>query len=136
MAEEPTFTLPKPPQLLGEENLEEWKATIHDHFKWHDILQHLTDDIPEPPADNATAHKAWKQARLKGKIIICSTLTNKTVRDKLKNSGWNPVDDSNPKAIYKLVLQVIPSTSEEALSSLYIEFSTLNRAKYDSLSAF
>ena len=136
MTEETTFTLPKIPQLLGEENLEEWKASIHNHFEWYDILQYLTNDVPEPPATNAQAQKVWKQARLKGKITIHSTLNNKTVRDKLKNSGWNPVEDADPKAIYELVLRVIPSTSEEALSSLYVEFCTLNRAKYDSLTAF
>ena len=53
MAEETTFILPKIPQLLGEENLEEWKAAIRSHFEWYDIIQYLTDDIPEPPADNA-----------------------------------------------------------------------------------
>ena len=51
IVEELTFTLPKIPQLLGEENLEEWKAAIHSHFEWYDIIQCLTDDIPEPPAD-------------------------------------------------------------------------------------
>ena len=135
MAEETTFALPKIPQLLGEENLEEWKAAIHNHFEWYDILQYLTDNVPQP-ADDAQAQKAWRQARLKGKITIHSSLNNKTVRDKLKNSGWNPVEDTDPKAIYELVLRVIPSTSEEALSSLYVEFCTLNRAKYDSLTAF
>jgi hypothetical protein len=53
MAEETTFTLPKIPQLLGEENLEEWKAAIHNHFEWYNILKYLLDDIPEPPADDA-----------------------------------------------------------------------------------
>ena len=136
MTEETTFTLPKIPQLLGEENLEEWKASIRNHFEWYDILQYLTSDVPEPPATDDQARKVWKQARLKGKITIHSTLSNKTVRDKLKNSGWNPVEDADPKAIYELVLSVIPSTSEEALSSLYVEFCTLDRAKYDSLTAF
>jgi hypothetical protein len=87
MAEETSFSLPKPPQLLGEENLEEWKAAIHNHFEWYDILQYLTDEIPEPPTADAPVHRVWKQARLKGKITIHSTLINKTVRDKLKNSG-------------------------------------------------
>jgi hypothetical protein len=128
--------LPKIPQLLGEENLEEWKAAIHNHFEWYDILEYLLDDILEPPADDAQARKTWKQARLKGKITIHSTLNSKTVRDKLKNSGYNPVEDTNPKAIYELVLKIIPLTSEEALSSLYVEFCTLNRAKYNSLTAF
>jgi hypothetical protein len=50
MTEETTFTLPKIPQLLGEENLEEWKASIRNHFEWYDILQYLTSDVPEPPA--------------------------------------------------------------------------------------
>jgi hypothetical protein len=136
MAKENAFALPELPQLLGEENLEEWKAAIYDHFEWHGILQYLTDDVPEPPVDNIIEHKAWKRARLKGKITMCSSLTNKNVRDKLKNSGWNPIDDSDPKALYKLILQVIPSTSEEALSSLYAEFVTIDRAKYNSLAAF
>jgi hypothetical protein len=136
MAEDPTFTLPKPLELQGEENLEEWKAAIHNHFQWHRIRQYLTTDVPRPNAGNIDAVDIWEQARLKGKIIIQSTLTNKTIRNKLKNAGWNPVDDENPKDIYELILQVIPSTSEEALSSLYIEFATLNRTKYDSLSAF
>jgi hypothetical protein len=105
MADETSFTLPKLPQLLGEENLEEWKAAIHNHFEWYDILEYLTTEVPEPPLADAPTRKAWKQARLKGKITIHSTLVNKTVRDKLKNSGWNPVDDSNPKAIYELVLR-------------------------------
>jgi hypothetical protein len=129
-----TFKLPKPPILIGEENLEEWKAAIHNHFEWYDILQYLTSTIAEP--SSAAGRRTWRQDRLKGKIIIHSTLTNKTVRDKLKNSGWNPVEHSDPKAIYDLVLRIIPSTSEEALSSLYLEFTSLNRSKYDSLSAF
>jgi hypothetical protein len=87
IAEETTFTLPKIPQLLGEENLEEWKAAIHNHFEWYDILKYLLDDILEPPKDNTQARKTWKQARLKGKITIHFTLNSKTVRDKLKNSG-------------------------------------------------
>ena len=87
MVEESTFTLPKIPQLLGEENLEEWKAAIHNHFEWYDILQYLVGNVSEPPADDAQAHKAWKQARLKGKITIHSSLNNKIVRDKLKNSS-------------------------------------------------
>jgi len=58
MADETTFTLPKILQLLGEENLEEWKAAIHNHFEWYDILQYLTDNVPEPPIADAPAHKA------------------------------------------------------------------------------
>ena len=53
MAEETTFSLPKIPQLLGEENLEEWKAAIHNHFEWYDILQYLVGNVSEPPADDA-----------------------------------------------------------------------------------
>ena len=136
MVEETTFTLPKILQLLGEENLEEWKAAIYNHFKQYDILQYLIGNILEPPIDNAQVQKAQKQARLKGKITIHSLLNNKIVRDKLKNSSQNLVEDTNPKAIYKLVLRVILSTSKEALSSLYVEFYILDCAKYNSLTAF
>ena len=73
---------------------------------------------------------------MKGNILLEASLTNKTVRDKLKNAGWNPVEDDDPKALYDLILKVIPSTSEEALSSLYAEFTTIDRAKYESLTAF
>jgi hypothetical protein len=79
MADETSFALPKPPQLLGEENLEEWKAAIHNHFEWYDILEYLTTDVLELLLANAVAYKAWKQACLKGKITIYSTLVNKTV---------------------------------------------------------
>ena len=134
MADEVTFTLPKPPILLGEENLEEWKAAIHNHFEWYNIEDYLLQSINEPV--ELDERKKWKHSRLQGKIIIHSTLTNKAVRDKLKNAGWNPLNDSDPKELYELVLRIVPSTSEEALSSLYLEFSSLNRNKYDSLSAF
>ena len=126
MAEETSFVLPKIPQLLGEENLEEWKAAIHNHFEWYDILNHLRTDIPQP--QDPQAQKSWRQARLKGKITIHSSFNNKTVRDKLKNAGWNPLNDTNPRDIYDLILRVIPSTSEEALSALYIEFCNIDRA--------
>jgi hypothetical protein len=102
MAEEASFTLPKLPQLLGEENLEEWKAAIYNHFQWYRIRHYLTTDVPQPADENVIA--AWEQARLKGKIIIHSTLTNKTIRNKLRNAGWSPFDDENPKAIYDLIL--------------------------------
>jgi hypothetical protein len=46
------------------------------------------------------------------------------------------MEDANPKDIYDLVLRAMPATSEEALSSLYVEFCGLDRTKYDSLSAF
>jgi hypothetical protein len=61
MADE-TFTLPKPLALLGEENLEEWKAAIHNHFEWYDIRQYLTQHVQEP-ADGGE-QKRWKHARL------------------------------------------------------------------------
>src|SRR5580700_2974952 len=136
MTEEQTFTLPKLPQLIGEENLEEWKAAINHYFKWHRIRQYLTTDVPQPPIADANAVGAWEQARLKGIITIHSTLTNKTIRNKLRNAGWNPLEEENPKTIYDLVLRVIPSTSEEAVMSLYLELSKIDRAKYDSLSSF
>ena len=47
MADENSFSLPKIPQLLGDENLEEWKAAIKYHFQWYDIYNHLTANIPE-----------------------------------------------------------------------------------------
>jgi hypothetical protein len=56
MADDINFTLPKPPQLLTDENLEEWKAAIHNHLEWYNIIEHLTTGIPEPPAANV-AHR-------------------------------------------------------------------------------
>lgn len=59
-----------------------------------------------------------------------------TVRDKLQNAGWDPIDDNlTPKQLYDLILQIIPAASEDALI-LYNEFSKINRVSYDSLSSF
>ena len=50
--EETTFALPKVPLLQGEDNLEDWKAAIHNHFKWYDISEFLTTNVAAP-ADTA-----------------------------------------------------------------------------------
>ena len=56
MVEETVFTLPKIPALQGEENLDEWRSAVRNHFKWHDIYDHITSEIPQP--GDATAARA------------------------------------------------------------------------------
>lgn len=129
-----SFTVPEPPQLLGKENLEEWMVAVQYYFQWHGINQYLAASIAEP--EDAVEKQRWERDRLKGTIILHSTLTNKKIRELLTNSGWNPHKDRDPGAIYSLVTRTIPSKHEEALFHLYVEFVSLNRAKYDSLAAF
>jgi hypothetical protein len=50
----------------------------------YDILQYLTNDVPEPPVTDAQAQKVWKQAGLKGKITIHSTLNTKQSETSLR----------------------------------------------------
>jgi hypothetical protein len=124
------FSLPKVPQLLGEENLKAWKDAINQHFMWYDIEEYLTTDVQEP--QNQNERRQWIRNRLKGTIIINGSLYNKAIADKLNISGFK-TDEMNPKVLYNHILRVIPTTSETSARDLFMELVTMNRNKYDSL---
>lgn len=129
---ESKFEIPKIHLLRGEENITDWELQLFNTLKWHGLIEYITTDVPEPA--DPTENLKWKRNRLATNLLMVPSLEK--VSAKLETAGWDKLKEDNPKVIYDLVKKVISKTTEDALSSLVVEFSHLDRAKFSSLEEF
>jgi hypothetical protein len=67
--------------------------------------------------------------------IITTSLINPRVQSRLLNNGYD-MDKEDPKKIYDLVKRVVPAVTRSNIASIFIEFTRLDRTKFDLLDAF
>lgn len=118
------ITLPPIPQLLGEENLQEWKNLLLQTLEFHGLSDYILKDGIE------------KTAQLKAYtfILILQSITH--VRDRLATSGWDfNTNGQDPKDLYDLILRTISNTGA-AVGELIREFVRIKISNYTSLKAF
>ncbi|KAK0752891.1 hypothetical protein B0T18DRAFT_423538 [Schizothecium vesticola] len=110
-----------------------WKSMLRRALQMQDLLDYIKTDLPEP--EEAEAKKTWSKERAKVAYIITTSLMDPRVQSRLLNNGYD-MDEEDPKKIYDLVERVIPAVTRSNMASIFIEFTRLDRTKFDSLDAF
>jgi hypothetical protein len=106
--------------LKGEENLEDWQVSLMDFLSLQRLELYITQHIPEPIDDEEL--EKWRYDRLN--ILIAIRESTTPVHKILKNYGWNPMKDRDPKAFYELILRAIPKASEDVIADLVLDWNT------------
>ncbi|KAK4148332.1 hypothetical protein C8A00DRAFT_39159, partial [Chaetomidium leptoderma] len=118
------------PLLTGEDNLPTWKSVVRRSFIMNGLWEYLVTDIPEP-ADPEKL-KEWTRDRVQASLILQKSLLNPHIERMLVNNGLD-MEEDDPKAIWDLVNQVVPTVTKASMSSLLYEFTRLDRKSFATL---
>ncbi|KAF9063062.1 hypothetical protein BDP27DRAFT_1480036 [Rhodocollybia butyracea] len=116
-AAEWSLELPSVPLLKGESNLEEWKDILIRTLELHGLEYYVQTEVPEP-ADPAVREQ-WKCDRAKVNLLL--KRSTPLVQNTLEAAGWNRFAAEDPKALYELILRVIPNVSANATGDMVTE---------------
>ncbi|KAK3355574.1 hypothetical protein B0H65DRAFT_564711 [Neurospora tetraspora] len=130
-------------QLLGESNIDSWDNALRNTLDVYGLLNYLDEDVQpptpkDPDAPTAAEKKAaegWRVERARVLLAITNSMKSRNVQILLQNSGWNPAD-RDPKRLYDLIKRVVPKVSQESIGMVIKEYTSLNRASFDSMASF
>ncbi|KAJ4341910.1 hypothetical protein N0V85_009855, partial [Neurospora sp. IMI 360204] len=130
-------------QLLGESNIDSWDNALRNTLDVYGLLNYLDKDVQPPtpkdpdaptPAEKKAAEN-WRVERARVLLAITNSMKSRNVQILLQNSGWNPAD-RDPKRLYDLIKRVVPKVSQESIGMVIKEYTSLNRASFDSMASF
>ncbi|CAJ2510353.1 Uu.00g050560.m01.CDS01 [Anthostomella pinea] len=115
----PFNQLPPIPQLLGEQNLKQWKRSIRQHAVYYDLIKFIDTHSMRPELPN---QRKWEQDRVHAMAPITSTIT--AVEEQLEAAGWDSENEQDPKVLWDLVIATfttIPNIHEQSAPQLFYE---------------
>jgi hypothetical protein len=118
------------PLLTGEGNLPTWRSVVRRSFIMNGLWEYLVTDIPKPT--NPEELKKWTRDRVQASLILQKSLLHPHIERMLVNNGLD-MEEDDPKAIWDLVNQVIPTVTKASMSSLLYEFTRLDRKSFGTL---
>lgn len=111
-------------ELRGPENIRAWSHFLR--VELDAAFQDLSTavfgtpmDFPRSSVENASleareAWRIWKVQRAKALRILCSTLRNPKVMERLvEQEGWDPKKDADPASLYQLIWKIFGPPAEK-----------------------
>jgi hypothetical protein len=103
--------------FTGEKNINKWKLELIEALEVHKLDYYIKERIDLP--DDEEEQIKWREKRLKVRMIIRDFI--REVHDTLEANEWDSEVDRNPKALYNLILRMIPKGLEDVIQNLVIE---------------